>query len=54
MPTSIATLDGGRTSIDDALLEQLGTTMRGDVLKPGDPVLCKDSVDVTPPRARRT
>ncbi len=37
MTTSIATLDGGRTSIDDALLEQLGTTMRGDVLKPGDP-----------------
>jgi FAD/FMN-containing dehydrogenase len=37
MATSIATLDGGRTSIDDALLEQLGTTMRGDVLKPGDP-----------------
>ena len=36
MATSIATLDGGRTSIDDALLEQLGTTMRGDVLKPGD------------------
>jgi FAD/FMN-containing dehydrogenase len=37
MATSLATLDGGRTSIDDVLLEQLGTTMRGDVLKPGDP-----------------
>ena len=37
MATSIATLDGGRTSIDDARLEQLSTTMRGEVLKPGDP-----------------
>ncbi len=37
MATSVATLDGGRTSIDDAALEQLRTTMRGDVLKPSDP-----------------
>ena len=37
MATSIATLDGGRTSIDDAALEQIRTTIRGDVLKPGDP-----------------
>jgi hypothetical protein len=37
MATSIATLDGGRTRIDDAAVEQFGTTIRGDVLKPGDP-----------------
>jgi FAD/FMN-containing dehydrogenase len=37
MATSIATLHGGRTSIDDAAIEQLRTAMRGDVLKPGDP-----------------
>jgi hypothetical protein len=37
MPTQVATLDGGRTSIDDAALEQLRTTIRGALEKPGDP-----------------
>jgi FAD/FMN-containing dehydrogenase len=37
MATSIAALHGGRTSIDDAAIEQLRTAMRGDVLKPSDP-----------------
>jgi FAD binding domain-containing protein/berberine-like enzyme len=37
MATSIATLNGGQTSIDDAALEQLRAAMRGDLLKPGDP-----------------
>ena len=36
MATSIATLEGGRTNVDDAALEQLRVTIRGDVLKPGD------------------
>jgi FAD/FMN-containing dehydrogenase len=35
--TSIATLDGGRTNVDDTALEQLRVTIRGDVLKLGDP-----------------
>jgi hypothetical protein len=33
----LVTLDGGRTSIDDAALEQFRGTIRGDLLKPGDP-----------------
>jgi hypothetical protein len=37
MTTSVATRDGGRASIDDTTLEQFGTTIRGDVLKPADP-----------------
>lgn len=37
MATSIATLDGGRTNIDDAMIEQLRTTIRGNVLRPGEP-----------------
>jgi len=35
--TSVATRDGGRTSIDDAALEQFRTTIRGDLVKPGAP-----------------
>jgi FAD/FMN-containing dehydrogenase len=35
--TSIAALDGSSTSIDDAALGQLRTTIRGNVLKPDDP-----------------
>jgi hypothetical protein len=34
---SIATVDGGRTNVDESVLEQFATTIRGDVLKPGDP-----------------
>jgi FAD/FMN-containing dehydrogenase len=30
------TVDGGRTSVDDAALEGLGSAIRGDVLRPGD------------------
>ena len=37
MTISVATRDGGRASIDDTTLEQFGTTIRGDVLKPADP-----------------
>jgi FAD/FMN-containing dehydrogenase len=37
MATSVMTRDGVRTSIDDAALEQLRTSIRGDLLKPGDP-----------------
>ena len=37
MTTSVATRDGGQVSIDDTTLEQFGTTIRGDVLKPADP-----------------
>jgi FAD/FMN-containing dehydrogenase len=33
---SIATVDGGRTSVDESALAQFATTIRGDVLKPGD------------------
>jgi FAD/FMN-containing dehydrogenase len=36
MAVSVATLDG-HTSIDDAALEQFRTTIRGDVLRPGEP-----------------
>jgi FAD/FMN-containing dehydrogenase len=36
MAISFVTLDGGRTTIDDAALEQFRTTIRGDLLKPGD------------------
>jgi hypothetical protein len=35
--TSIATLDGGYTNIDDPALEQLRVTIRGNVLRPGEP-----------------
>jgi hypothetical protein len=34
---SIATMDGGRTNVDESVLEQFATTIRGDVLKPSDP-----------------
>ena len=37
MATVLATVNGGRTSIDDAVLEQFRITIRGDVLRPGDP-----------------
>ena len=37
MAISLETLAGGRTSIDDATLDELRTRIRGDVLKPGDP-----------------
>ena len=37
MATVLATLSGGRTSIDDAALEQLRSTIRGNVQRPGDP-----------------
>jgi len=37
VPTSIATVDGGQTSIDESALEQFATSIRGDVLKPTDP-----------------
>jgi hypothetical protein len=34
---SIATVDGGLMNVDESVLEQFATTIRGDVLKPGDP-----------------
>jgi FAD/FMN-containing dehydrogenase len=34
---SVATLDGGRTNVDDAALQELRATILGDVLRPGDP-----------------
>ena len=37
MAVSIATVDGGRTSVDESALEQFAASIRGDVLKPGDP-----------------
>src|SRR5262245_64713439 len=37
MATFVATLDGGRASIDDAALEQFRTAIRGDLVKPSDP-----------------
>ena len=37
MATEIVTLHGGRTSVNDAALEQFRMTIRGEVLKPGDP-----------------
>ena len=37
MATVLATLNGGRTNIDDAAIEQLRSTIRGNVVKPGDP-----------------
>ena len=37
MPVSIATVDGGRTSVDETAVEQFATSIRGDVLKPNDP-----------------
>jgi FAD binding domain-containing protein/berberine-like enzyme len=33
---SIATMDGQRTSVDGSAIDQLTTSIRGDVLKPGD------------------
>jgi len=36
VPISIATVDGGQTSIDESVLEQVATSIRGDVLKPTD------------------
>ena len=36
MAISIATVDGGQTSIDESVLEQVATSIRGDVLKPTD------------------
>ena len=37
MATSIATVDGGRTNVDDAALASLTTSLRGEVLTPQDP-----------------
>lgn len=37
MTVAVATLDGGRTQIDSAALDQFRTTIRGDVLTPTDP-----------------
>lgn len=37
MAISIATVDGGRTNVDESALEQFARTIRGDVLRPGDP-----------------
>src|SRR5262245_41448298 len=37
MPISIATLEGGRTSVADSAVEQLAASIRGDVLKQDDP-----------------
>lgn len=36
MSISIATMDGQRTSVDGSAIDQLTTSIRGDVLKPGD------------------
>jgi hypothetical protein len=37
MSISIATVDGQRTSVDASAIDQLATSIRGDVLRPGDP-----------------
>ncbi len=37
MATSVTTLDGRQATLADAALEQLRTTIRGDVLRPEDP-----------------
>jgi hypothetical protein len=37
MSISIATVDGRRTSVDESAIEQFKTSIRGDVLKAGDP-----------------
>ena len=37
MPISIATVDGGRTDIDQAAFDQFAASIRGDVLTPTDP-----------------
>ena len=37
MAISIATVDGGRTSVDESAIEQFALSIRGDVLKPEDP-----------------
>lgn len=36
MPISIATVDGGRTSVDESALDQFAASIRGELLKPGD------------------
>jgi FAD/FMN-containing dehydrogenase len=36
MATSLATLDGGRTTLDEAALDQLRMTIRGDLVRPRD------------------
>jgi FAD binding domain/Berberine and berberine like len=33
---AIATVDGGRTTVEESVLDRFATTIRGDVLKPGD------------------
>ena len=35
MPISIATVDGGRTSVDESALDQFAMSIRGELLKPG-------------------
>jgi FAD/FMN-containing dehydrogenase len=37
MSISISTVDGLRTSVDESALDQFTTSIRGDVLRPGDP-----------------
>lgn len=37
MATAIVTINGGRTSVDEAAIEQLRMTIRGGVLRPDDP-----------------
>ena len=36
MPISIATVDSGRTSVDESTLDQFAASIRGELLKPGD------------------
>jgi len=36
MPIAIATVDGGRTSVDESALDQFAASIRGELLKPGD------------------
>ena len=36
MPIAIATVDRGRTSIDESALDQFAASIRGELLKPGD------------------
>ena len=37
MALSIATTDGGRTSVNESAIDELAAALRGDVLKPADP-----------------
>jgi FAD/FMN-containing dehydrogenase len=37
MPISLATVEGGRTSLDESAVDQFAASIRGDVLRPGDP-----------------